>query len=255
MKKKLALHFLSKIPTIKKAVKLINSIGVLKLTAINFKKNKNMKNFSKYFSIPLAFLYLFISVVSCNSNEITNENVELKNQAESNAKRSLSFYQNFKKTISKNASYQRNGLTQKLLDTYLVEAGFNEGDVTVENVNEIISKISESKTFNQKINETNFTDFTKNHLIEMKESGVIENLHLQPEFHTLDLHEKEALLNSNELLRAYSVQEPNTNVPCPSEACTGTLILLGAGIGGAICGPVCALAGGVIGLIVGIEIK
>lgn len=214
-----------------------------------------MKNFSKYLSIPLALFYLFINVVSCNSSEIVNENVELKNQAESSAQRTLNFYQNFKKTISKNASYQRNGLTQELLDSYLVEAGFNEGDVTVETVNEIVSKISESKTFNQKINETNFTVFAKNKLIQMKETGVIENLHLLPEFQTLALHEKEALLNSNELLRVYNVQEPSTNVPCPSEACTGTLILLGAGIGGAICGPICALAGGVVGLIIGIEIK
>lgn len=214
-----------------------------------------MKNFSKYLSIPLALFYLFISVVSCNSNDITNDNIELKNQAANNAQRSFNFYQNFKKSISKNASYQRNGLTQELLDSYLVEAGFNEGDVTVENVNQIISKISETKTFNQKISETNFTNFAKNKLIQMKETGVIENLHLLPEFQTLTLHEKEALLNSNEMLRAYNVQEPTTNVPCPSEACTGTLILLGAGIGGAICGPICALAGGVVGLIIGIEIK
>jgi uncharacterized Tic20 family protein len=38
VKKKLALHLILKIPTIKKAVELLNSIGVLKLTAINFKK-------------------------------------------------------------------------------------------------------------------------------------------------------------------------------------------------------------------------
>jgi hypothetical protein len=214
-----------------------------------------MKNFSKYLSIPLAVFYLFISVVSCNTSEIINENTELRNQAESRAQKTINFYQNFKKTISKNTDYQRNGLTQALLDSYLVDAGFNEGDVTVENVNEIISKISESKTFNQKIRETNFSAFAKNKLIEMKDMGVIENLHLMPEFQTLTLHEKEALLNSNELLRVYNVQEPTTNVPCPSEACTGTLILLGAGIGGAICGPICALAGGVVGLIIGIEIK
>lgn len=214
-----------------------------------------MKNFSKYLAIPLALFYLFISVVSCNSSEIANENIVLKNQAERSAQRTLNFYQNFQKTISKNTSYQRNGLTQELLDSYLVEAGFNEGDVTVETVNKIVSKIAEAKTFNQKINETDFTDFTKNHLIEMKETGVIENLHLEPEFQTLAIHEKEALLNSNELLRAYNFQEPSTNVPCPSEACTGTLLLLGAGIGGAICGPICALAGGIVGLIIGIEIK
>lgn len=43
MKKKLALLLISKIPTIKKAVELLNSIGVLKLTAINFKKTNIMK--------------------------------------------------------------------------------------------------------------------------------------------------------------------------------------------------------------------
>lgn len=38
VKRKLALLLILKNPTIKKAVKLLNSIGVLKLTAINFKK-------------------------------------------------------------------------------------------------------------------------------------------------------------------------------------------------------------------------
>ncbi len=43
MKRKLALLLILKIPTIKKAVELLNSIGVLKLTAINFKKTNIMK--------------------------------------------------------------------------------------------------------------------------------------------------------------------------------------------------------------------
>lgn len=43
VKRKLALLLILKIPTIKKAVELLNSIGVLKLTAINFKKTNIMK--------------------------------------------------------------------------------------------------------------------------------------------------------------------------------------------------------------------
>lgn len=52
-------------PTIKKAVKLINSIGVLKLTAINFKKTNIMKK------MVLGLIATVLLSVSGNANQIS----------------------------------------------------------------------------------------------------------------------------------------------------------------------------------------
>jgi hypothetical protein len=73
VKRKLALLLISKLPTIKKAVELINSIGVLKLTAINFKKTNIMKK------MVFGLIATVMLSVSGNANSLkTNSNPELK---------------------------------------------------------------------------------------------------------------------------------------------------------------------------------
>lgn len=73
VKRKLALLLILKIPTIKKAVKLLNSIGVLKLTAINFKKTNIMKKM--VFGIIATVM---LSVCGNAQTKETKENARLK---------------------------------------------------------------------------------------------------------------------------------------------------------------------------------
>ena len=56
-----------KLPTIKKAVKLLNSIGVLKLTAINLKKTKIMKK------MLFGLIATVMMSVSGNANNLSDE--------------------------------------------------------------------------------------------------------------------------------------------------------------------------------------
>lgn len=72
MKRKLALLLILKIPTIKKAVELLNSIGVLKLTAVNFKKTNIMKK------MLFGLIATVMLSVSANAQTITNEDLRLQ---------------------------------------------------------------------------------------------------------------------------------------------------------------------------------
>jgi hypothetical protein len=75
VKRKLALLLILKIPTIKKAVELLNSIGVLKLTAINFKKTNIMKK------MVFGLIATVMLSVSGNANEILNlQDVSIETQ-------------------------------------------------------------------------------------------------------------------------------------------------------------------------------
>lgn len=66
VKRKLALLLILKIPTIKKAVELLNSIGVLKLTAVNFKKTNIMKK------MLFGLIATVMLSVSANAQTITS---------------------------------------------------------------------------------------------------------------------------------------------------------------------------------------
>ena len=58
------------------------------------------------------------------------------------------------------------------------------------------------------------------------------------------------LLNAN-----YTLEEfVNRTAPCPGEACTSVLMLLGYGFGTAVC-PICGAVGAVLVLIIGTSIK
>ena len=71
MKRKLALLLILKIPTIKKAVELLNSIGVLKLTAINFKKTNIMKK------MLFGLIATVMLSVCGNAQEVTGNQKQL----------------------------------------------------------------------------------------------------------------------------------------------------------------------------------
>lgn len=70
VKRKLALLLILKIPTIKKAVELLNSIGVLKLTAINFKKTNIMKK------MLFGLIATVMLSVSGNANETKSHSID-----------------------------------------------------------------------------------------------------------------------------------------------------------------------------------
>ena len=94
VKRKLALLLILKNPTIKKAVKLINSIGVLKLTAINFKKTNIMKK--------MIFGLIATIMMSVNGNA----QIETKEDARLTASKTfVSFKNQLSEAFNKSKDY------------------------------------------------------------------------------------------------------------------------------------------------------
>lgn len=90
----MALLLISKFPTIKKAVELINSIGVLKLTAINFKKTNIMKK------MVFGLIATVMLSVSGNAQIETKEDARL-----SAAKTFVSFKNQLSEAFSSSKDY------------------------------------------------------------------------------------------------------------------------------------------------------
>lgn len=217
-----------------------------------------MRKVAKILSMPLAFVYLFVSTISCTTNDVSKENELLLDSAKSNSKKAVSLFLEINNNLSARSEYSRAGLTQEIIDEYLVNAGFQAGSVTLETINAITTEIGEMEgmTFEEKIDLMSFSDLVKSKLLEMKESGYIENLESQSDFQNLLITEKEFLLNANEMVNEFSKADfQDANVPCPGSSCTWGFILVGASIGAGLCGPWCGFVGGVLGLIIGVSSK
>lgn len=199
-----------------------------------------------------------MSLFSCSNYEggISATNQKLVIQAKENSKKAVDLYLNIKKNFESKTTSRSNStdLTQEQIDEFLVESGLQAGDVSLETVTTMIGYLNENLdlTFNERVDAMSFSNFVKTKLIEMNNNGVIENLPSQAGFQNLTQTEKEMLLNANYTLQEFANRVQN--IPCPGEPCTAGLILLGYGIGAALC-PVCGVVGAVIGLIIGISIK
>lgn len=210
-------------------------------------------------SIPLALIYLMVSTLSCTTSDLNKENNELLASAKRNSKKAVSLFVEINHNLKLRNEFSKSGLTQDMIDEYLVKAGMERGSVTLETVNSIVYQISEKEglTFEEKINTLNFSSLVKSKLIEIKETGYIEQLLIQDDFQKLTFNEKEIILNANELVGEFSkvANDGAASVPCPGEGCTAILVLTGASVGMAVCNAPCAFIGGVVGLIIGTSMK
>ena len=213
-------------------------------------ENFYFKKLERVVCVALASLVLFMSIMSCSNNHTnsTAVNQKLIMQAKENSKKAVDLYITIKKNFESKTASRSNvtDLTQEQIDNFLVESGLQAGDVSLETVTTIISYLNENAdlTFSERVDAMSFSNFVKTKLIEMNENGVIEDLPSQAGFQNLTQVEKEMLLNANYTLQEFANRVQN--VPCPGEGCTGGLILLGYGLGTALC-PICGVVGGVIG--------
>ncbi|HSD15153.1 MAG TPA: hypothetical protein VLB74_10930 [Flavobacterium sp.] len=219
-----------------------------------------MKKIFRKLSVPLSVFYLFVSVMACAPTDTDQQDKALSEAAKLNAKKGVMLFREFQG--NENRMFQRleeGGVTQEMIDEYLVGSGFKAGEVSVETVTEIIQRIGENQnvSFEDQVNSLEVSSFVKTKLGEIKEAGYIEDLSNQKGFKILPESEKVLLLNSNELVNEFNkaAQDGTVNVPCPNEGCTALMVLAGAGIGTALCGPVCGVVGGVVGLIIGTSMK
>ncbi|WP_299128873.1 hypothetical protein [uncultured Winogradskyella sp.] len=138
-------------------------------------------------------------------------------------------------------------ITQDIVDEYLIQLGFNEGDVSVETLNEVIAKHSENKSYDELMEEYNISDISKIALQNIKEGNTYENLDDYEGYIDLEDNEKEIIAMSNSFMKSYNDSQKSSNHT--KQEATGALV--GLLIGGAICGVLCAIGGAILGAIIG----
>lgn len=75
-----------------------------------------MRKVAKILSMPLAFVYLFVSTISCTTNDVSKENELLLDSAKSNSKKAVSLLIEINKNLSARNEFSRSGLTQEIID-------------------------------------------------------------------------------------------------------------------------------------------
>ena len=150
-----------------------------------------MKKLQKFIAVKLSFLIVLMTTMSCSKNDLitSTSNEKLVVQAKENSKKVVDLFLSVKKSVESKASSRsiEDDLTQEQIDQYLVESGLNAGDVSLQTVLTMVNYLNENSdlTFNERVNEMNFSNFAKTKLIEMNNNGVIANLPSQTGFQNL----------------------------------------------------------------------
>lgn len=205
-----------------------------------------MKNFLAYF---FTFLTFFVSFHSCapdtNVQPIAEENLTSR----INTQEIISALGKVDNHFEMNRNSLPNELTQEYIDDYLVIMGYNPGEFTVSDVEEVIERlgISSIDSVEAALVELDLQQFTIDIIEQIKDGNYIDDLSSMPDYQNLDIDEKEILDMANALL----LDDINNNRGCQGGASMGALI--GVALG-SIFGPLGAVAGAVVGGMIGCEV-
>ncbi len=229
----------------------------------------------KVFKIMSSLFILSIVILSCSKEtNIENENA-LNNKSliyESAQKESGNVYDQYirVKNEIENNGMPKVPLNQGDFDHLLQVAGYS-GNLTLENANEIIDMILtvfENGLNDYIMNNTEFTMFTKEHILLIADVGYVESIEDIPGFNNIPSSEQELLVGANNVSRQFI---DGTNGNSNGRFSSGYYVndqlvsrgLFGANFGGfvgfigglVLCGPLCALGGAIVGGIAGDAIE
>lgn len=215
-----------------------------------------------YLQQLMAFICVSVTILSCSLNEADKlSNQDLNATLDYSQEASLIFDLSNRiesHFIQPNSPFRTAEIVdQESLNNYLGALDLESDYISLEDVNGIISELSQledEEDVEELIEQLPYTVNAKGYLNHITGGNAYENLNSIPGFSDLDISEKEIVALSNDILKEFQDRDP-IDVPCPSEACTVSLMLAGAMLGGALCGLPCSIAGGVIGFLIGNSMK
>lgn len=204
--------------------------------------------------ITLCFACLLLSC-SQASDEIQEETqtnlLSLREQAKLIVASTLTLQAEFDGTADRTPALEE--FDQATLDDYAEMLGIES--MPIEEFENLLSAVPDIYATGvlASIEALPYNSFTKNQLEVLTQGNTIEMLEQMPEFNNLPIQEKELLMLGNYVVEEFGDTEMLriSDIPCPSTGCgLGFGLLLGS-MGGAACGPPCAVGGFVIGMIIG----
>lgn len=196
-----------------------------------------------------SFILLFPSLYSC-----TKEN-NLPS-IEKTAQLDIKYFtqETIKKTIlfEEILNSSRNplplNLTQELVDDYLVALGYQAGEITVLQVQELIDKlgIATVEGIQNLLEQYNLDEFTVNSINAIANGNPITDLNSIPDYLLLNQNQRELI----QLANSITIAEIQDGRSCAGWGGLGAV--LGVLIGGVVCGP-CIIVGGILGGSIGCQ--
>ncbi|QRM89581.1 hypothetical protein FG167_10175 [Lacinutrix sp. WUR7] len=211
---------------------------------------KTIKETKKLIAILLIYTFLMPTFYSCskvNMDEGSSINNSLYRKEAKKIINEVDLVEkNLHSTINSRLTSDFE-ITQELIDEQLVLLGYQEGEISVEMVNEIITKYGVSTTdgIDQLLADYNLTEFTKSSLKSISEGNWIENIIDHVDYNNLEINEKEMLSFINSYGQELDYQgHGRYSFWGLFGAIAGMLV------GGLLC-SLCIIVGGVLGGVLG----
>lgn len=221
---------------------------------------KNIKKFKSIIAYTLIVVFLLPTMYSCTADKLTNEFQEnasyeqISKKYEGAAKKMADALKSVDKEFQNNISQQRsvNGIeiTQSLVDQYAVAAGYQEGEISVALVEEVMDKNEDliANGYMQVLDDYNLSGFTKLKIQEiLNGESWISDLQNSPNYANLATNEKEILTFINTVAKESSNFTPTEQARFWDGF---TSFGVGAIAGGLLFGPIGMFFGGFIGMFV-----
>ncbi len=211
---------------------------------------RTIKETKRLIAILLTYAFLMPTFYSCSRVSIDDGTSLNNSQYRKEAKKIIAGIDLVEQNLWSNSNsrlVKDFEITQELIDEQAVLLGYQEGEVSVEMINEIIEKynISTSVGMDQFLADYNLTEFTKSSLKSISEGNWIENIENQIEYINLEIDEKEML----SLINAYG-QELDYQGAGKYSFWGLFGAIAGMIVGGLLC-SLCIIAGGILGGLLG----
>jgi hypothetical protein len=160
-----------------------------------------MKKFKQSIACLLTIIFMSPLIVSCSNQESENQSVTYSQLAEKykgiHSKIKVDVVK-LNEIVSKRKSSTTN-VTQEIVDSYAAELGYNNGEVSVHLVNNILNLNQEIQNTSivEVINSKNISLFAKQSLISISQGNVLVDLDSEEDFINLSSPEKEMIVMDN----------------------------------------------------------
>jgi hypothetical protein len=160
-----------------------------------------MKKFKQSIACLLTIIFMSPLIVSCSNQESEIQSVTYSQLAEKykgiHSKIKVDVVK-LNEIVSKRKSSTTN-VTQEIVDSYAAELGYNNGEVSVDLVNNILNLNQEIQNTSivEVINSKNISPFAKQSLISISQGNVLVDLDSEEDFINLSSPEKEMIVMDN----------------------------------------------------------
>lgn len=216
-----------------------------------------MKNHKRKIASTLLVVFIlpfFIGCAQVVENELAKDDISTYKSIAEKYKgirdKTLNVHRTLNEVAKSDNVTRYSGLTQDQIDTYLVAIGYQEGEITVELVEEVLAanqQIAMGSTMEQALDDSGISESAKQQILQITAGDLLDvnDPVDMAEFSALVEHEQEAVVLANEYMIDYIDDVGFARLDPDDGAFVGGMV--GLIVGTILCNAVCGIAGFFLG--------